>query len=202
MDGFPRSANTFAFGAFISAQTHSIRVSHHVHAPAQFRIAARRRIPTLLLIRKPSDAAVSHVQYLPFLTVSRALREWIEFHRRVQPVKDELLVATFDDVVRDFGAVTRALNARFATDFGVFEHTEANVAQVMEWNEQWERSFYSAETFDSRVGRPSPARDAGRAELRSQLESIDARRLLDEANSLYSELTAGTASRSRDSAAE
>src|SRR5919112_6338070 len=59
IEGFPRSGNTFAVVAFQQAQRESVRVAHHLHMPAQVIRAAKWGIPTLLLARKPTDAALS-----------------------------------------------------------------------------------------------------------------------------------------------
>jgi hypothetical protein len=41
IEGFPRSGNTFAVVAFEQAQRQSVRIAHHLHAPAQVMLAAR-----------------------------------------------------------------------------------------------------------------------------------------------------------------
>ena len=46
------------------------------------------------------------------------------------PIRDALVIATFEEVTSDFGAVTHRVNERFGTRFREFEHTEANVEQV------------------------------------------------------------------------
>ena len=59
IDGFTRSATTFAVYAFQLAQDRPIRLAHHLHAPAQLIEAARRGIPTMALIREPQGAILS-----------------------------------------------------------------------------------------------------------------------------------------------
>ena len=62
IEGFPRSGNSFARRAFIMAQDETFdvtRIAHHLHVPAQVIRAARWRIPTLVLIRRPKDAVLS-----------------------------------------------------------------------------------------------------------------------------------------------
>src|SRR5207247_8264431 len=43
IEGFPRSGNTFAVIAFQQAQTRTVSIAHHVHAPGSVIGAARRR---------------------------------------------------------------------------------------------------------------------------------------------------------------
>ena len=45
IEGFPRTANTFAVFAFQTAQARPVRVAHHLHAPIQVTVAARRPPP-------------------------------------------------------------------------------------------------------------------------------------------------------------
>ncbi len=52
IDGFERSANTFAYFAFMAANPTAHRVGHHTHSPAQFYWAARWGVPALLLLRE------------------------------------------------------------------------------------------------------------------------------------------------------
>src|SRR5262245_32533170 len=53
IEGFPRSANTFAATAFQLAQTKPVRVAHHLHVPSQIIAGARWGIPTIVLVRDP-----------------------------------------------------------------------------------------------------------------------------------------------------
>jgi hypothetical protein len=142
VEGFPRSANSFAVGAFEYAQPEPLSIAHHNHVPAPLLNAARRGLPALVLIRDPVDTVISnrglqlqiaaqegtegpaHVPY------TRQLRTWIAWHERVWPVRDQAVVAPFAVVTDDFGRVMDAVNARFGTDFTRFEHTEENVAAI------------------------------------------------------------------------
>ena len=56
IDGFTRSATTFAVYALQLSQERPVRLAHHLHAPAQLIEAARRGVPALVLIREPRGA--------------------------------------------------------------------------------------------------------------------------------------------------
>ena len=82
IEGFPRSGNSFARRAFIMAQGENFdvaRIAHHLHVPAQVIRAARWRIPTLVLLRRPKDAVLSLVIRDP-ISVDQALRYYISFY--------------------------------------------------------------------------------------------------------------------------
>jgi hypothetical protein len=131
IEGYPRSGNTFALTAFGSAQTQAVRVAHHEHAAAQVVAATRAGIPALVLIREPAEAVLSFTIQHPHLSLRQALRGYVRFYRPLLPHRDRFVLATFEEVTTDFGAVTRRVNARFGTDFGVFEHTEENVERCL-----------------------------------------------------------------------
>jgi hypothetical protein len=130
IDGFTRSAGTFAAIAFQVAQNDHVRVAHHMHAAAPLLTAARGHLPVLLAVREPEATILSASVREPNVSVRQWLRTYVGFYRRVAPIRDALVIATFEEVTSDFGAVTHRVNERFGTRFREFEHTEANVEQV------------------------------------------------------------------------
>ena len=99
-------------------------MAHHLHAPAQLIRAARRGIPALVLIRDPEDTILSQVQWEPDISMRAALMTYVRFYRAIEPYAGGLVTATFPQVTEDFGGVIRRLNARFGTNFDVYEPTE------------------------------------------------------------------------------
>src|SRR5215211_1127431 len=105
IEGFPRSGNTFAVVAFQQAQRESVRVAHHLHMPAQVVLAAQWGILTLLLARKPTDAALSWVIRQPGVLIRQALKHYISFYEKAAEYRDALVVGLFEEVTRDYGRV-------------------------------------------------------------------------------------------------
>lgn len=136
IDGYTRSASTFAVYAFQVAQRQPVPMAHHLHAAAQIRAAARRGLPTIVVIREPRGAVLSQVVREPGVDLLDALHAYRRFHRSLLPVRDHVVVADFSDVTADFGGVVRRLNARFATTYGCFGGTEAERALVNRLIEQ------------------------------------------------------------------
>jgi sulfotransferase family protein len=128
IDGFMRSAGTFAVVGFQLAQNGRVRVAHHVHAAAHLIAAARLGTPTLLTVREPESTFVSNLLWDPLLTPRQCLTLYAEFYERLLPFRDRFVVATFDEVTSDLGAVIRRVNERSGTSFVEFEHTDENVA--------------------------------------------------------------------------
>jgi len=117
IDGFPRSANTFAVYAFAAANP-SLQLAHHMHAPMQLLSAARRDIPCALLVRDPLGTLTSLcVSVEGELSATLAYRAYIRFYRRVLPIAREIAVCAFDDVVADPTTVARRLNAKYGQSF-------------------------------------------------------------------------------------
>jgi hypothetical protein len=132
IEGFPRSANTFAVVAFQLAQDTPVRIAHHLHASAQLIAAAKRGVPSVALIREPEEAIISEVLRKPAVTVRHAMSSYLRFYGPLEPYRERLTVGRFDEVVGDFGSVIRRLNARFGTGFAPFEHTEQNIRECFD----------------------------------------------------------------------
>lgn len=126
IDGFPRTATTFAVAGFQLAQPLPVQVAHHSHAPAVVCAAARWGIPTLVTIREPEELVLSTAVYLPFLTVPSALGAYVSFYETIRPLRRSFVVGEFEDVTARLGSVIRAVNERFGTSFAEYEHTPGN----------------------------------------------------------------------------
>jgi hypothetical protein len=132
IDGYTRSASTFAVYALQLAQPVPIRLAHHLHAPAQLVAAARAGVPALAVIREPQGAILSQLIREPGVAMRDALAGYARFYERLFRWRDCFVVADFDEITKDFGAVTRRVNERFGTTFAEFEPTEQNVRRCFE----------------------------------------------------------------------
>lgn len=132
VDGYTRSATTYAVYAFQLAQTKPVRMAHHLHAPAQIAAAARWGVPTILLVRDPEGAVLSQVVREPGVTVRDALVSWRRFYQTALRCRDAYVVGEFGRVTADIGRVIRDVNGRFGTSFEEFDRTEENERQVLD----------------------------------------------------------------------
>lgn len=171
--GLPRTGNSFAVNAFRLAQKRPVRIAHHEYPPAQVVGAARYGIPTLVIIRQPDEVVVSRVASHPPLTLAQALDDYVQCYEALIPWRDRCVVATFEEVVSDFGSVTRRLNEKFNTDFAEFEHTNENVAEAFALIDGRYRTMGAERdlTFGRMVARPSAERNDAKAALKVELES-------------------------------
>lgn len=188
IEGAPRSANSFAVSAFQSSQPAEVSVAHHTHVAANLMQACALGAPAVLLIRSPRATVIS-CQALALETRAEAgeeypsapiplveyLRSWLAFYRAMRPYTDWCVIALFPQVIEDFGIVIRQVNEQFGRDFGVFEHTDANVERIREGKGYHALPGKRREAIKARV----------RRDFERMLKASRARRLLADAQRLY-----------------
>jgi len=190
IEGYPRSANTFAVAAFLVAQNpEQPRIARHLHAAGHVARAVRLGVPAIVLFRAPLDAAGSLIQRLPIVSPKRALADYIQFYRRVLQMADRLVVASFDRVTNDFGSVITEVNEHYGARFKPFRHNESNERAAMHIVEQMDQSDTGLSTVtESHVGRPSLERRRSRDAIIKSLASETVLPWRKEAESLFLEL--------------
>jgi hypothetical protein len=173
IEGFPRTGNTFAVVAFAQAQPRVVSIAHHVHLPSMAMRAASQGIPCVVLVRDPEDTVLSLVVRLPELSVRQALRSYVRFYEPLLPLRRRFVVATFDQITSDFGAVIDRLNERYGTDFARFQHTPENVERVFGEVDRWDRGAFrqDASVFERSRARPVAGRDALKAARRQDYDA-------------------------------
>jgi len=133
IEGFPRSANSFASIGFDLAQPDETKFGNHFHSPAQFLLARKYGVPAMLVIREPVAAARSYVLFTNGAIGPReALVRYIGFHRPLMKIADSFSVAPFEEVTTDLGRSIKRLNEHFGSEFLPFVHTEKNVQRVFD----------------------------------------------------------------------
>jgi hypothetical protein len=189
IEGFPRTGNTFAERAFVLAQDRPVQVACHVHAPAQLITAAHRGVPAIALARPPEETVLSFVIRHPHIPLGQALRGYARFYEPLAPHRERLVVAPFDEVTTDFGAVIRRVNERFGTAFKEFDHTPENVRACLD---QIDRGYRTREergdALERIVARPSEARQEIKERLRPRYRADDLRGLRARAESAFEAL--------------
>jgi hypothetical protein len=187
IEGFPRSGNTFAVVAFEMAQSRSVVLARHIHAPAQIVLAARRNIPTLVLIRKPIDAISSNLIWNPSISTRQCLRDYVRFYASIRQYENRYVLGKFEEVTTDFGDVIRKINERVGTEFLVFNHTRENEKACFEIIERRNRLMNCASELQ--VARPSRVRNELKASLRAEFDSKKLKDLVNKAEEVYREFT-------------
>jgi hypothetical protein len=190
IEGFPRSGNTFAVAAFRLAQCRPVKIAHHSHKIAQVTEAIKADIPTLVVIRHPSDAVVSLVIRYPFLTITQVLKNYIRYHRGIDPYRQHFVLSQFTNVINDFGVEIGRVNEKFGTEFSLFEHTEENVRESFRLIEKMHReSTGKGKVIETAIARPSAYRSELKEELKESLTQKSIQGILREAEDLYLSFT-------------
>ena len=158
IEGFPRSANSFAVNAFCLAQDREVHVAHHLHAPAQVMAAGRAGVPAIVLVREPEAAICSFLLWQPHLRVREAVTTYLRFYQALLGIEDVYVAARFEQVTADFGEVIDRVNDWFGSSFQRFEHTQENVDLCFQEIETNSRGQRHGELVESVVARPSDAR--------------------------------------------
>lgn len=171
IEGFSRSANSYALAAFWLANPRRA-VAHHLHTPASIVLGAARGLPVLVLVRNPRDAVASALVQFPELRASRALHRYAQFYERIEPVIDRVVVASFETVVSDFGAVINRVNARFGSSFQPYRPTVENeVAVRARVDEMDARQTTDGKPRELMVSRPSEVRAGLKAQVLARVDS-------------------------------
>jgi hypothetical protein len=154
IEGFPRSANSFAVAAFKMANGPGATVAHHTHASAHVMQAVRSGVPALVLIREPPESILEMVIARPACSVRQAIRSWIRFYGSLVPFLRDFVIGEFSEVTTDFGVVIRHVNERFGTRFAEFHHSDANVRACFDdMDRYWRARVGSGLTLERFVGR-------------------------------------------------
>jgi hypothetical protein len=185
IEGYPRSANSFAVVAFEMAQQRPVRIAHHLHAAAQVLAAARRQLPCIVLVRNPFDAIASLLVRERGLQPARAIADYVTFYGAVEPVRDCCVVAAFERVTTRYDAVMRDVNAKYGTAFREFVNDEPGVRAVFAEVERLETLRGGEGPDEDRVARPSPRRAEALERVRGQLASGAAGRAMARAVAAY-----------------
>lgn len=170
VDGFPRSANSFAFYAY-TRRSNGLTVSGHTHSAAQVCSATRSGVPVIILLRDPNHLIPSLVQYVAGLSVERAAWAYIRFHETIMPVIPRVQVAHFDEVTGDAAKTIHATNRLFSLslDSRPFEVNELDAIS---------RTLHATNRRYGRGGaRTLPSPTGGRKSAEEILDGVSSRAL-------------------------
>lgn len=180
IEGYPRSANTFAVFAFWELQSAEVKVAHHLHVTPQIELGCRWRRPVLVLVRRPEECVRSLCVRHPLASQSTALQNWMRFYRVVWKHCDRVVIATFDEVVNAFDTIIAQVNDKFHTDFHYEPLDDVRVRLIFSRIERFNSLYDEANEYQ--VNRPSRVREELYKKFSWKESSLP---LLEEANNLY-----------------
>ena len=167
IEGFPRSANSYAVAVFWR-RNGQLPLAHHLHVPGQVLRAAELRLPCAVLVRRPLDALSSLLIIDDRLSVGLAVWSYIDYYRRAWPARDAVVVCEFEEVIDDACIVSRRLNERFQTRFDDRPVDEAERGEALRSLEDFHRVQEHTRQF---LTTPHPEKERLKAEVREGLKA-------------------------------
>lgn len=186
IEGYPRSANTYAVYAFKHVnQMKWNEIAHHLHVQAQIIRSVKYKIPVILLIRHPLEAVRSLVVRHDFIPVDEALEDYVRFYTDVYSLRDGFVVANFEDVIERFGKVIQQVNKRFSSEFNLFPDWDEQARSAV-FDEIDRRNRHMDKGKFTHLYRP----DRDKEILKNGVELQENSELYQEALSIYEEYAA------------
>ena len=191
IEGYPRSANTFAVAAFVYSQGRDVSIARHTHAPAQLILAVNARLPVIFLIRKPMDAVISLVIRDEAISLKYALQTYIWYHRSLLTIVKDCVIADFSQVTENYSTIINDVNSKYGKKYQLFDHNKESESDIFNLVEMMEVNDSGGALRESHVARPSKSRMNRKKELQEQLLLPENSRLLKECTRLYNEIVMG-----------
>ena len=170
IEGFPRSANSYARVAFLLANP-SVRVCSHTHSYRTVTRGVALGIPVIVLIRDPEPVIASSLQYGRGVPPIRVIKEYRKFYRHISRIPaDRLVLANYEEVIRDFGSVIARCNALFESDFDLYPRTAKSEERIRNVLGVWEEEAIPDALRDTRSSLPRGARRDAAPRILSSLK--------------------------------
>lgn len=159
VDGFPRSANTYAWFALKSTVEPKYVVRGHTHSAATLKSAIVDHKPGMLIVRRPDQAVTSLHQLTNGISLDALFRAYTRFHSRCLTLKGNgLYIAKFEDVVTDFGAVLDDFYSAHGLNWPSYVKTVDSEEKVFDIVEHSNMRGNGGVVHESSVARPSTKR--------------------------------------------
>jgi hypothetical protein len=149
-----------------------------------------------VLLRHPHDAILSYFIRFLHISVGQCMKDYVRFYETIHPYQVSYLLARFESVTRDFGAVMKALNKKVGSQFAEFEHTPENEARCFDLvQRRYEASLGGGKPISEAIhSRPSEEKAKLKQQrtlaFRRELESPRLRCLRERTERLYQVLEA------------
>lgn len=179
IEGYPRSANSYAVVAF-RLVNREVQAAHHLHVPAQIISACRLRIPTVAVIRHPLEAVSSFLLFQSSGNANLYLNLYTKFYRSIWPYRDQFVSADFEQVTADFNQIIEKCNHKFDTRFNTVSNLEQRQEEIFQKLSAINQRFFAGRSHRSMV--PDEARSAKKKMVRERVAESPA---LDKAVKIY-----------------
>ncbi len=112
IDGPTRSGNHFA--VHYVKRFNDITLARHYHSPGAIRLAFKKKVPTLLLVRDPVEQIASAYVYLEKnVPLKRIIKSYQIFYERCLLAKNWYVVACFDEIINNPDNIIKKINNKY-----------------------------------------------------------------------------------------
>lgn len=174
LEGFPRSANTYAY-QLLKVSNPQFKIAHHTHSIANIKLALKYRIPTFVLIRAPIDALTSAVirrnsikQDNDTRHLLHAIEMYGQFYSFVLRNMTNINIVEFSTVIKSPLKFISCVKAGCKFPVSIPENAselENTARSNMEYHQKIIGESFSASSL------PDPYRDILKSSIRSRLEN-------------------------------
>lgn len=186
LDGYPRSANSYAYN-FVARFLDGHRVVHHSHASATLKMARALDVPAFVLVRDPLDAVTSNV-IRSGGNVDYHEAHYEQYHRYVADHRENVTLIPFETATQH----PERMLATIERELGL-PPTEPSPGTVEETNERIQAHLehlaedkYGDDAADKKAV-PDEDREARKARVRDRLADREA---MADLRALYEDLRA------------
>lgn len=188
IEGFPRSANTFFYFYFKTAQENGVNIAHHLHSSYQIRYSSRNNIPCIFLIRPPLPAITSALLRDKRQSARNLCKSYLDIYREALRLSHDIMVVRYEMATREPNTVISEINKRYGTSYAMLE--EGRLPEVTTKIEKAHLTTWKLKTPDpTKLALPSPEKFKLRAEVAEAIERKYAS-LLQDCQRLYEQLAA------------
>lgn len=183
IDGFPRSGNSYLV-SWIGRANPQLRIASHMHSIAHVHAAVRRRVPTVVVVRRPEEAIASLAVYAPQSPLERHIARYRRFHRGMRKLADAVLISPFPVTTGAPELVVDALRPRMAV--ALEAAPPGGRGEAMDEVDR-RRIAFGGRADETKVARPSTARRPAIEQVRERLRARHGEALA-ELDALHDEL--------------
>lgn len=184
IEGYPRSANTFAVASFYAQGNGNMCIARHQHSIAQVLYALKYNIPCIVLIRNPRDAILSYVIRDDLLPMEEAIQRYIDFYAPLLAYKHRFVIGEFNEVISVFGSIINKVNKQYRKSFYTLVSNSNTEREINRLVDQMEKKDSGAEEIRwTHVARPNRERDSLKEARAKELDSYTS--LLGQADDIY-----------------
>lgn len=142
IEGFPRSANSYAVAAF-KLDNAGVKPGHHLHVPAQILRARKLRKPVIAVIREPLEAVASFLVFQSSVNADLYLKLYRDFYKALIPYREEIVTADFKTVISDFNSVIVRVNQKYGTAFNEINNLKQRQNEIYKKLDEINRRFFA-----------------------------------------------------------